>query len=130
MDTSKEYIEMCRKAVEIQYYWKNTPHIISEWARSYFVSSKDNSLIHYYDFSQYPQHSGDYTFLPRQDQSIAMLPNDGYKLQWNDGFDFMICVDIDNDEWTYLHADTAEQALLGGVMHEKFNKKWDGKDWI
>ena len=76
MDKTKEYKEMCRKAVEVQEYWHNSPHTITEWARSYFVSPKDDSLIHYYDFESYPQHSTGYTWLPRQDQLQDMVKDD------------------------------------------------------
>ena len=149
MDTSKKYIEKCRKAVEIQDYWHSTPHIISEWARSYFVSAKDDSLIHYYDFNDYPEHSADYTWLPHQDQLQDMLwPNDGASLciltrlphEFIEPEYHCVCLDDDNG-WACpecnplgierrSHIKSMEQLWLAFVQWELYGKKWDGKDWF
>ena len=128
MDNTPEYIEICRKAVEIQEWWYNNTHTISEFARSYFISSEDNSLIHYYDFGDYPQHSKDYTWLPCQDQLQGIMLKSGNVI-----FD-IICRFTD---WFRHESDdsindslSGEQIWLTFVMHEKYGKKWDGKDWI
>ena len=122
MDETPEYIEMCRKAVEIQEYWHNSSHTISEWARSYFVSPKDDSLIHYYDFESYPQHSTGYTWLPLEGQLQDMVIG-----KYNNSFS-VICVFCD---W-FQHEDdsnetvTREQLWLAFVQWELYGKKWDG----
>ena len=128
MDTSEEYIEMCRKAVEVQEWWHNNPHIISEWARSYFISPKDGSLIHYHDFGAYPQHSTGYIWLPRQDQLQDMIweslsthcSNKLNSFMWG-VWDF--CNTIDD-------LDSMERLWFAFVMWEKYRKKWNGRNWI
>jgi len=125
MDKTKEYKEMCRKAVEVQEYWHNSPHTITEWARSYFVSPKDDSLIHYYDFESYPQHSTGYTWLPRQDQLQDMVETNINYLMSR----FTTCMVSFQDEYIEQFR-SMEQLWLAFVMHEKFSKVWRDGEWI
>ena len=126
MDTSVENIEMCRKAIEIQEWWHNNPHIISEWARSYFISLKDKSLIHYYDFQDYPQHSAEYIWLPTQHQlqNILRLHFDCTHENLRDAF--KVFINNKPAEWEIW---TNEKLWLAFVMWIKFQKKWNGSDW-
>jgi len=130
MDDTKEYIEKCRKAVEIQEYWHNSSHMISEWARSYFVSPKDGSLIHYYDFESYPQHSTGYTWLPLQGQLQDMLDYELGELHYR-FYDYVQKEGHNPNNWetALIKYKSMEQLWLAFVMHEKYDKKWNEEDW-
>ncbi len=136
MDTSKEYIEMCRGATEIQELWEeqvgdvcynnlfNT--VVYVWA----FGTNDTLMVTPKD----PYNQGhlwvgppDLTWLPRQDQLQGMVYSSGvfglldmmanFRRQIRNRIDFYI-------------PESMEQLWLAFVMHEKYNKKWDGKDWV
>ena len=111
MDNTPEYIEMCRKATEIQELWEPK---VGDWTPAGCC-----------DLIIYTNPKGKFTFLPRQDQLQEMVPNFNIYgtterfSQWvrKDAY----CQDV---KWLSM-----EQLWLAFVMHEKYGKKWDGKDW-
>jgi hypothetical protein len=110
MDTSKEYIKMSEKATEIQEAWKMTEG----------------------DFIKVSGLGGiKMVFLPRQDQLQEMFDgayefcrNDLGQYQYDD-------VNIDCDNWysTGMQS-SAEIALLMAIMYKKYDKSWNGEEWV
>ena len=121
MDTSKEYIKMCEKAEEIQKLWKPTVadfHTSYDWKEFHTVEfDYDSSKI---DILGCPPH----IWLPRQDQLQEMVKSDTI-INW-DFYHFI------NDGLTdYLdYFNSMEQLWLAFVMKEKYNKTWNGEDWV
>jgi len=103
MDTSKEYIEMCRKATEIQELWD----LVESDKYSVFI---------------------DFVWCPRQDQLQDMVFDEDDNLRvW--------CYEIykfcdSKLGQHYREYGTMEQLWLAFVMWEKYQKKWDGKEWV
>ena len=138
MDSSKEYIEMCRKAVEIQGLFKaNTGDFYYCFCTDIeptdmFPKGFGLSIITEWDAdlnSELIIRSETDIWLPRQDQLQEMVYNEDRPRAWD-----LFC---DFDEFIITHSReigdytlSAEQLWLAFVMYEKFNKKWDGNDWI
>jgi len=131
MDTSKEYIEMCEKAEEIQGNHKivsgdyfNDGEICAEVLE---VENNEGYLIK----SIYGKYflPSECVWLPRQDQLQEMINQDYLTGFIYDLYEF-------SKEWLYhdngndLRFTSLEQLWLAFVMYEKFNKVWDGKEWI
>lgn len=138
MDTSELYIKMCGKATEIQDIKQDKKN---RWALTDFIRK-----VH-----------GMFTWLPRQDQLQEMLNgldgiyvsitspqgNTNYKYgfteillrrcllnkfhQWcnNNEYHVMFRFHTPFDSF-----ESMEQLWLAFVMGEKYNKTWDGKDWV
>lgn len=128
MDTSNKYIEMCRKAEEIQnskIMWSMGDFCVNPLMPEIIMAS-DHSM------NRMP----DLVWLPRQDQLQEMLIGIESRTKkalgcWNDCtyrdiFDifYIFC------RCTYTGLESLEQAWLSFVMREKFNKSWDDGDWI
>ena len=142
MDTSKEYIEMCRKAPEIQELWKpEVGDIAKMWLyRTKFIGCVINIHSGFVDLEQGygNQTKKELIWLPRQDQlqdiiGIGEHADEITKCRCLD------CVILDfykfwrdrdpiNDGTALLTS--MEQLWLAFVMHEKYRKKWDGEEWI
>ena len=138
METSKEYIKMCEKAVEVQELPRNNDYVIE----GCFCSIKEKvyvvmcdrdekiDLIKYRDYnSVYQIHISKVIWLPRQDQLQGMVVQEGessYELieRFKD-----ICW---HDEYNMYGRQflSMEQLWLAFVMKERWNKTWNGKDWI
>jgi len=126
VDTSKEYIEMCRNE------WIQECRGKDKWEDGDFYT--DNILINHPDGFGVHESQTDEPYemyypiwLPRQDQLQDMLKIEEsrpWKLhEWFDSWW--------NAESGYMHRPSSlEIVWLSFVMHEKFNKKWDGKEWI
>jgi len=138
MDTSKEYIKQCEKAVEIQALYSSN----IEWLAGDYYSYLDKT--HHYE-GKYPggvwaegwtcnisyndseygldARGNKHTWLPRQDQLQEMVKDK--RLSWSaylhDFFNFSIPYPKD---WSM------EQLWLAFVMKEKYDKTWNGEDWI
>jgi len=112
MDTSKEYIEMCQKAVEVQ---DKLPRNEDENGRKYVDSS---TYIIKYDIE-----TKRLIWLPRQDQLQNMLDEKPNPSRMHN---LLIWAGIECD---VSDLRTWEQLWLAFVMHEKYQKKWDGEDW-
>ena len=125
MDTSKEYILMCEKATEIQKIFNKR-------------SLEENDFIN--REKKDPKREGFIIiiWLPRQDQLQEMIIgkttyadleeqfnntlNTWFEISYN--FDPKIDEKLDMAHWSM------EQLWLAFVMVEKYNKIWNGKDWI
>lgn len=114
MDTSETYIKMCERAVEIQ---KGKPELEdTDYVYCYYC--KKIHLAYHME--------NDNVWLPRQDQLQEMLgKNDLNNLEsafheWR--------------HWNFLNGyqkfTSMEQLWLGFVIKDKYNKVWDGDDWI
>jgi hypothetical protein len=146
MDTSKEYIEMCRKAEEVQKLWKPVP---GDFA--YDIRYKDPIIIINYDKNTYIygfnlvnelefeecvlyfNSENDLIWRPRQDQLQGMLFTKWY--HQDEVAQISTFSNWCKQNWIWGNSteghcfNSHEQLWLAFVMHEKYQKKWDGKKW-
>ena len=132
MDTSKEYIKMC-DCPEIQ---KPDRHNRRDLKRGdfYLASSKTlkdpKTFKHpngrYREINVYYSWKGvyNYIWLPRQDQLQEMYLDGISEDRFVTLDRFLNFVDSGNRGWSF------EQLWLAFVMKEKFNKTWNGKEWV
>ena len=127
MDTSKEYVEMCEKAEEIQKRDFENGDIIfykNKWGM-YFKEKfyeemvfNDNTLIKY---------ELNPIWLPRQDQLQEIIGNIGMNRLMSKAYKMFGSLEVSNPK---LKEVSMEQLWLAFVMKEKYKKTWNGKDWI
>lgn len=128
MDTSKEYIEMCRKAEEIQ----ELMPICHINARIRCIKHQ----VYYGDSSQFwagTNSVGMFDWLPRQDQLQEMI-----KIKECGSLSILVVFysfakaipKIECALGKYNIQWSMEQLWLAFVMQEKFNKTWNGKEWV
>lgn len=126
MDTSKEYVEMCRKAVEIQQLkqYVDGCYYSDVYSGKQYVSIVCNSCEIEYGGDM--EFSDTAVWLPRQDQLQEIMDVSGI-----DDLESIfhawyqeILIDKGYKKTTF------EQLWLAFVMKEKFNKIWNGKDWL
>ena len=152
MDTSKEYINMCEKAVEIQELKiiRKSKKVTSvpcwQFAKGDFFSSQSGIYVEgglpSFDNGQYYKLS-DFVWLPRQDQLQRMVYEDCVAncektTHWElKQFYFELLLDAhklyawyQSEGYDYDHLDSMEQLWLAFVMKEKYNKTWNGEDWV
>jgi len=128
MDTSKEYIEMCRKAEDIQTLWnfKDGDYI--------YTSHKNNEpswrVWSGYDAWDYPCVTSlrDPIWLPRQDQLQDMVI-EKYKKHWGNSVMLGLMEEVVGwgTQYTYV---SMEQLWLCFVMDERYGKLWNGSEWV
>jgi len=142
MDVSKEYIEMCEKAVELREQSPLREDIHSCcYLGDYNYMQKEN----YFHQGSTPTKIVDgvgYSeiikiWLPRQDQLQEMVLS-----KEEPDFNFVYWLEIfyewyENEKGYYFDKEdnevdfkSMEQLWLAFVMAEKYNKRWDGKEWI
>jgi len=139
MDKSKEYILMCEKAVEIQELWnpdnadcvkgdfvgyikestKEAEYLDNTWKRQFSISRFCTNTESYGKYAWYLKE--ELIWLPRQDQLQEMI-KDKYESLYDlwDAFGYFF---VNNDSYF-------EQGWLMFVMKEKYNKVWNGSDWV
>lgn len=145
MDTSESYIKMCEKAEEIQAQWLNHDTegdfaVSTKTIEGYngFWELKANEVMivgndSEYDLTIEQQADIDETgaiWLPRQDQLQEMVGVNWVRTL-ND-FGWWVN-DNSADEWSFdnvLFWGSMEQLWLAFVMKEKYNKVWNGTDWV
>ena len=121
MDTSKEFILMCEKAVEIQEGWIPSYHdvIFNGTVGHYKMSRKSLSV-----------------FLPRQDQLQEMWLEcvaEKSKLLNHillDLFELWRCDENGSLRDYPSRFVSMEQLWLAFVMEKLYSKRWSGTDWI
>ena len=121
VDKSNSYIEMCEKAQEIQ-----CQHLANDWQGDWLANPRTFKVALYATYAplrakRYP------VWLPRQDQLQEMLlspPN----TQFDSIFRLLQLFSVFCA--VTLIPQTFEQLWLAFVMKEKYNKVWDGRDWI
>ena len=151
MDDSKQYIEMCEKAVEIQQLRGRL-----KWEAWDYVYASDDGDPEVLVVSGYCTDSGFYgleagseewpedecvpkgaIWLPRQDQLQEMVgvktvgefenfASGNYMMGWDDGSAWLRLDGYRCDYDSY----SLEQFWLCVVMKEKYNKVWNGEDWV
>ena len=126
MDNSKDYIKMCEMAEEIQHDKLNVGDFVYDGrvgeTRIYGLNYKQVIVEDYA------------IWLPRQDQLQEMIEK-----KWKDGFNditgrkFYPCdlLRAFCDFSVYCKPkESMEQLWLAFVMKEKYNKVWNGEDWV
>lgn len=152
MDMSETYVGMCAKAEEIQIYHifnysdfillnkhfldKKTLGIVQRNEDNYLRILTKNStmgMVGDEKTRDYPKGSKKVTFIwiPRQDQLQEMLGDYSYILAYIARFNHEFAprmfrgVNSPFDTCTSM-----EQLWLAFVMEEKYDKSWDGMDWV
>jgi hypothetical protein len=139
MDKTEQYISQCKALPEeIKKLWKkelgdfvyvpeyDMIHTVFDGADNEYSASTNHISQHY-------RHIDKCTWLPRQDQLQDMVKNVGIVSFSNNLFDldFEFSNFIMEFRSSYLSKfKTMEQLWLAFVMNEKFNKKWNGHEWI
>lgn len=131
MDTTKEYIKMCEKAVEIQSNWElnEGDFYYSQYGCFVSVIDKDYGDIDKRELED--RNRDEYIWLLRQDQLQEMV-HYRENQDWDEVFaNFCNYMDsIYDDEIDMYGVDSLEQAWLMFVMKENYRKTWNGEDWI
>ena len=132
MDTTPEYIEMCRKAVEIQEAWKP---VAGDFTLSHRdgVKPLESITIGLAELTPFGSNGSriraDMTWLPRQDQLQGMFLSSEHQhiLGLNDYFNRYWA----NNEYLEMFEgnEHLEPFWLAFVMDKKYGKKWDGAEW-
>lgn len=138
MDTSKEYMKMCKKAVEIQeLYWSEEwcKQTENDWRNDYKACQQHRVILKIGDKDPCPAIEGNFClrkkneiWLPRQDQlqeiikgvTAIQIMNIFIKYHWQD---------VRLYKYRELFQ-TLEQHWLAFIMKEKYHKIWNGEDWI
>ena len=129
MDTSKEYVKMCEKAEEIQKEWK--PKQGDYEINKRFL--KEEVTKGFITFSWWDLTTEGKVWLPRQDRLQEMIEEgNAYTLT----IDFLNWMEKESrkpypdDQMIMRLRFSMEQLWLAFVMKEKYNKTWDGKEWV
>ena len=120
MDTSKEYIKMCEKAEEIQ---KNKRWLkAGDFCRNPY--SGDSHAI------GTTVEKTDLIWLPRQDQLQEMVKQNSLNIIDLNYFVASISLFLKQSNKDGELYYSLEQLWLAFVMKEKYNKTWNGKEWL
>ena len=118
MDTSKEYINMSKKAVEIQHDELHKGDYIE-------INEKINLIANTMHYS--PADLDNAIWLPRQDQLQEMVEPKEYN-----SYRFVRKLNEFVDKYNageLTGNPSMEQLWLAFVMKEKYSKTWNGTDW-
>jgi len=160
MDTTEDYIKMCEKAEEIQKLWEpkrgDIVYDIADnkniWrSRDWRIITTAFTLVEgnrfhidsYQDICQ----KEDYIWLPRQDQLQEMAiehrklqyPNydgEGKVIGYNYGLSNLLnsfngfMYDVGRGAHSKGMQDSMERMWLAFLMWVKFEKSWNGKEWV
>lgn len=122
MDISKEYIKMCDYE-NIQVKRKEG---LWEEGDFYVAYKRDRVFCWGGEGEDEPYDNSNPVWLPRQDQLQEMweYSHSSYsKIQ-------KFTAELDNDFDYFVNFDSMEQLWFAFVMHELYQKKWDGDKWI
>jgi len=127
MDTSETYIKMCEKATEIQTSQQDMGFIHGDY---YYEPASRNWDIIYDSHKSYVYGIPLCIWLPRQDQLQEMLSLHNLWAKTL-AFEFFLRKEGSYDIKSYAFQFTSmEQLWLAFVMKEKYNKVWNGEDWV
>jgi len=154
MDTSEQYIKMCEKATEIQEQkpldYDGNLRDGEYFSGDYITHCDDMTITEFVGKASYCEDcwynqkpTDDYTWLPRQDQLQAMVVNPHVIGRLYDFADFVHkepympngiigkfkMFKEPNDEACHFF-NSMEQLWLAFVMKEKYNKEWNGEEWV
>jgi len=128
------FIKQCEQAEEIQKLWK--PELLDKVITKKTLTNNNYSqnavgyikdFEHPYDEYYYKNYG--YIWLPTQEQLQEMWWDKDSALHPKDMFRrFSLVLDI-NEDYFYLFL-SPNELWLAVVMHELYNKRWTGKDWI
>ena len=131
MDSSEQYIEMCRMAQEIQSLFEIADGDFCYKEVVFCICEKCNVKDSYGRTYIDEHNKSEYIWLPRQDQLQEMLIADDrqqrYCELWHSFKKYVMfeLVNSDDEDLTSF-----EQLWLCSVMKEKYNKIWNGSDWV
>ena len=139
MGTSEQYINMCRQAKELQEMWNPTQgdwFVLYDEIENIGDYSEDLHPIDYRE--EFPIPKKNCTWLPRTDQLITLLNKAQNEELHNAGQRLSVCNEIDtlgsifNHCAVYDNCDsfTVEQLFLVELYDIKYDKSWNGEDWI
>lgn len=137
MDTSQEYVKMCREAKEIQVGWQSrTGDFIYDYRAKAPGIGVYCSELQEYEVNYGYRYDTEFVFwLPRQDQLQEMLEpykNHESPLQFINQFNDFVEPFLIQQEGSWKNATwdfSIEQIWLAFVMKEKFNKAWNNETW-
>ena len=150
MDTTETYIKMCEKATEIQ---KDTPQEVGGSSKGFalggliFLSQREREGDYFWvhdremiDICEACGHKHSYhvedkvVWLPRQDQLQEMVMRENCSEDIKDGAFLTTCLMVDwYKESGFTQSgwfSSMEQLWLAFVMKEKYNKVWNGSEWL
>jgi len=142
MDTSKEYIKMCEKAEEVQkmrkfisgeyFYgvWKtHCGDIVSETPEVYIFDYCEDCWYTIYpeNYDEGDENKYDAIWLPRQAQLQEMVGGTSY---YKVSAIYELCNRISSHNDVNAGKCSMEQLWLAFVMKEKYNKIWNGNEWV
>ena len=121
MDTSEAYVKMCEKAEEIQLDFRpqDGDYIVE------VIQSPRNVLMSIF---VHPHHRR-YIWLPRQDQLQEMI-SEHWNLTYSYGLVERFANWLRSSKVGYYENLSMEQLWLAFVMSQKYNKVWDGEEWV
>lgn len=131
VDTSKEYIEMCAGADEVQTAWEPQEGDFISYLD--FAGCIDCNTGYHKPYDYYTSHGA--IWLPRQDQLQNLIfKGDVYCYRCHNIFCGWITTTGGPDKfYAHIYKDrfsSMEQLWLAFVMKDSFGKMWDGKEWI
>ena len=138
MDTSETSIKMCKKAKEIQKLRSVFRKVrLAEMGDIYYIPKTRRVKGYNFDLEEginlsFGISTFDSTWLPRQDQLQEMLGGleKGF-INFPKWLEHTYGLNYGNYPNGHLHIfKTWEQLWLAFVMKEKYNKVWDGTEWI
>jgi hypothetical protein len=132
MDTSEQYILMCKQAEEIQEAWKPKSGDFVAWPKSGPITSTTRRKVVVLYFNTHhgspPQKYTDTKqciWLPREDQLQEMTIFAGYPFLLLEA----MYTRQKGGTFTIYKFGSLEQLWLAFVMHEKYGKIWNGEEW-
>lgn len=123
MDKSKEYVRMCRKAKEIQESW--VAEVGDFW--TYGDGGSSVSIMCYDECFGVQKEEGQ-IWLLRQDQLQELVGLKEGEIIWSTYCDRLYHWLVKEERPHY--AKTEEQLWFCFVMKTRFDKVWDGNDWV
>lgn len=125
MDPSPEYIDMCRKATELQEMWEPKEgdwFVLYDEIETIGGYSEDLHPIDYRE--EFPISKKNCVWLPRIDQYCDIVP-----MEW--GLFAEKCSELCQlKEHGLYKYPTFEKAAIAVVMKNMYRKNWNGEDWI